>query len=34
MLKDFQFIQMGETALKGAAKLGFEAIEVTTTMKH
>ena len=26
-LKDFRFIQMGETAVKGAAKLGFEAIE-------
>jgi len=26
-LKDFQFIQMGETSLKGAAKLGFETIE-------
>ena len=27
LLGDFQFIQLGETSLKGAAKLGFEAIE-------
>jgi len=26
-LKDFQFIQLGETSLKGAAKLGFETLE-------
>jgi sugar (pentulose or hexulose) kinase len=26
-LKDFEFIQLGETALKGAAKLGFETLE-------
>jgi sugar (pentulose or hexulose) kinase len=26
LLKDFQFIQLGETATKGAAKLGFEAL--------
>jgi len=27
LLKDFQFIQLGETSLKGAAKLGVEAFE-------
>jgi len=27
LLKDFQFIQLGETSLKGAAKLGFETLE-------
>jgi len=26
-LKDFEFVQTGETAVLGAAKLGFEAIE-------
>jgi sugar (pentulose or hexulose) kinase len=26
-LKDFQFIKLGETSLKGAAKLGFETLE-------
>jgi len=26
LLKDFQLIQLGETAIKGAAKLGFEAL--------
>lgn len=27
LLKDFQLIQLGETSLKGAAKLGFETLE-------
>ena len=27
LLKDFQFIQLGETSLKGAAKLGFEPLD-------
>ena len=27
LLKDFQLVQLGETSLKGAAKLGFETLE-------
>ena len=27
LFRDFQFIQLGETSLKGAAKLGFETVE-------
>jgi len=27
LLKDFSFVQLGETAVKGAAKLGFETLE-------
>jgi sugar (pentulose or hexulose) kinase len=27
LLKDFEFVQLGETSLKGAAKLGFETVE-------
>lgn len=27
LLKDFKFIQLGETSIKGAAKLGFDALE-------
>jgi len=27
LLKDFQFVQLGETAMKGAAKLAFETLE-------
>ncbi len=29
LLKDFTFVQLGETAVKGAAKLGFETLEAT-----